>query len=104
MAFTTINLTEPVLANDLAAYGAKPGQHDCYPEGIAVFAKNSTASTISSGTVYISPAGALASASDTGLLAGTTLVDCPAGAGVYAIVAGIVPGTTPAFVTYTVAS
>ena len=103
MAFSTINLTEPVLEKDLAAYGAKPGQHDCYPDGIAVFAVNTDSATISSGTVYITPAGALSSATDTGALTGVTLADCLAGAGIYAIVQGLVPGDTPAFVAYTVA-
>lgn len=103
MAFSTINLTEPVLEKDLAAYGAKPGQHDCYPDGIAVFAVNTDSATVSSGTVYITPAGELSSATDTGCLAGVTLADCPAGAGIYAVVQGLVPGDTPAFVAYTVA-
>ena len=104
MAFSTINLTEPVLAKDLAAYGAKPGQHDCYPEGIAVFAKNSTGSSISAGTVYVSAAGALSGSSASGSLTGKTLAACPDGAGIYVIVQGIVPGTTPAYSAYTVVS
>jgi hypothetical protein len=104
MSFTSINLTEPVLAKDLAAYGAKPGQHDFFPDGIVVFAKNSSGSTINAGTVYISAAGALSGSSAVGSLTGKTLAACPDGAGIYAIVQGIVPGTTPAFVPYTVVS
>lgn len=104
MAFTTINLTEPVAAEELAAYGAKPGQHDCFRDGIAVFAKNTGASSISAGTVYITATGELKSASASGYLTGKTLVACPAGAGIYVIVQGIVPGSTPAYIAYTIAS
>ena len=104
MAFSTINLTEPVLAGDLAAYGAKPGQHDCYTDGIAVFAKNTGSSSISAGTVYITATGELKSSSSSGYLTGKTLAACPAGAGIYVIVQGIVPGTTPAYIAYTIAS
>lgn len=101
MAFTTINLTEPVVADELAAYGAKPGQHDCYPMGIAVFGVASAA--VTKGTNYVNPAtGALTDSSASGLITVKTLVDCPAGAGVYGIAQGIVPGTTPTAVAYTV--
>lgn len=102
MSFTSINLTEAVSAAELPAYGAKPGQHDCFPGGIAVFAKNTSSSAVSAGTVYITPAGALAAASSAGYLTGTTLADCPAGAGIYAVVEGLVPASSPVFVEYTV--
>lgn len=104
MAFTTINLTEPVAADELAAYGAKAGQHDCFRDGIAVFAVNTGSSSISAGTVYITATGELKSASASGYLAGKTLAACPAGAGIYVIVQGIVPGVTPAYQAYTIAS
>ena len=104
MAFTTINLTEPVAADELGAYGAKAGQHDCYRDGIAVFAVNKGSSSISAGTVYINAAGELKSSSASGYLAGKTLAACPAGCGIYVIVQGIVPGSTPAYIAYTVAS
>ena len=101
MAFTTINLTEPVLAGDLAAYGAKPGQHDCYPEGIAVFGV--AEADVSAGTAYVDPAtGELTDTSASGLITVTTLVDCPAGAGIYGIAQGIIPGEPPTAVAYTV--
>jgi hypothetical protein len=101
MAFTTINLTEPVLAKELAAYGAKPGQHDCYPQGIAVFGVATDA--VSAGTAYIDPAtGELTDTSASGLITVTTLADCPAGAGIYGIAQGIIPGDTPTAVAYTV--
>lgn len=102
MAFTTINLTEPVLAKELAAYGAKPGQHDCYPQGIAVFGVNTGATTVSAGTAYITAAGALSGTSASGSITVTTLADCPAGAGIYGIAQGIIPGDTPTAVAYTV--
>lgn len=104
MAFTTINLTEPVIADELATYGAKPGQHDCYRDGIAVFCVNTSASTISAGTAYVTADGVLKGSSASGYLTVKTLVDCPAGAGVYAIAQGIVPGSTPAYIAYTVVS
>lgn len=102
MAFTTINLTEPVLAKELAAYGAKPGQHDCFPNGIAVFGVNTGATTVSAGTAYITAAGALSGTSASGSITVTTLADCPAGAGIYGIAQGIIPGDTPTAVAYTV--
>ena len=102
MAFTTINLTEPVLAEELSAYGAKAGQHDCFPNGIAVFGVNTGATTVSAGTAYITAAGALSGTSATGSITVTTLADCPAGAGIYGIAQGIVPGVTPTAVAYTV--
>lgn len=104
MAFTTINLTEPVAADELAAYGAKAGQHDCYRDGIAVFAVNKGSSSISAGTVYITATGELKGSSASGYLTGKTLAACPAGAGIYVIVQGIVPGVTPAYQAYTVVS
>lgn len=102
MAFTTINLTEPVVADELAAYGAKPGQHDCYPMGIAVFGVASSA--VTAGTNYVDPTtGALTDSSASGLITVTTLVDCPAGAGIYGIAQGIIPdSSTPTAVAYTV--
>lgn len=102
MAFTTINLTEPVAKDELAAYGAKAGQHDCFRDGIAVFAVNTGASTISAGTAYVTATGELKGSSATGYLTVKTLADCPAGAGIYAIAQGIVPGVTPAYIAYTV--
>jgi len=104
MAFTTINLTEPVAADELAAYGAKAGQHDCYRDGIAVFAVNTGSSSISAGTVYVTATGELKGSSATGYLTCKSLVACPAGAGIYVIAQGIVPGTTPAYIAYTVVS
>lgn len=103
MAFSTINLTEPVVADELSAYGAKPGQHDCFRDGIAVFAVNKGASTISAGTAYVTATGELKGSSSAGYLTVKTLADCPAGAGLYGIAQGIVPGVTPAYQTYTVA-
>ncbi len=102
MAFTTINFKEPVSGAELAAYGAKPGQHDCYRDGIAVFCVNTGDSPILAGTAYVTAAGVLKGSSATGDLTVKTLVDCPAGAGIYAIAQGIVPGVTPAFQPYTV--
>lgn len=104
MAFTTINLTEPVIADELATYGAKPGQHDAFRDGIAVFAVNTGSSSISAGTVYITAGGELKGSSSSGYLTGKTLAACPAGAGIYVIVQGIVPGSTPAYQAYTIAS
>ena len=103
MAVTTINLTEPVAADELAVYGAKPGQHDCYTDGIAVFAVNKGSSSISAGTAYVTPAGELKGSSAAGYLTVKTLAACPAGAGLYGIAQGIVPGVTPAFLAYTIA-
>lgn len=101
MAFTTINLTEPVAAEELGAYGAKPGQHDMFPCGIAVFGVATAA--VSAGTAYVDPAtGELTDTSASGLITVTTLADCPAGAGIYGIAEGIVPGETPTAVAYTV--
>lgn len=100
MAFTTINLTEPVLADELSAYGAKPGQHDCFPGGIAVFGVASA--DVSAGAAYITPAGVLSGTSATGSIAVTLLADCPAGAGIYGVAMGIVPAATPVAVAYTV--
>lgn len=102
MAFTTINLTEPVLAEELAAYGAKAGQHDCFPNGIAVFGVNTGAATVSAGTAYITAAGVLSSQSAVGSITVKTLADCPAGAGIYGIAQGIVPGVAPSAIAYTV--
>lgn len=104
MAFTTINLTEPVAAEELGAYGAKAGQHDCFPNGIAVFGVNTGATTVSAGTAYITAAGVLSGTSASGSITVTTLADCPAGAGIYGIAQGIIPGTTPSAVAYTVVS
>lgn len=100
MAFTTINLTQTVAADELSAYGAKPGQHDCFPNGIAVFGVASA--DTSAGTAYITPAGALSGTSASGSITVTTLVACKAGDGVYGIAQGIVPGVTPTAVAYTV--
>ncbi|MBO5704893.1 MAG: hypothetical protein J6R99_02655 [Alphaproteobacteria bacterium] len=103
MAFTTINLTEPVAADELSAYGAKPGQHDCFPGGIAVFGV--AAADVSAGTAYVDPAtGELTDTSASGLITVTTLADCPAGCGIYGIAQGIIPGETPEAVAYTVVS
>lgn len=102
MAFTTINLTEPVLEEELATYGAKPGQHDCFPNGIAVFGVNTGSTTVSDGTAYITAAGVLSSTSAAGSITVKTLADCPAGAGIYGIAQGIVPGVTPTAIAYTV--
>lgn len=104
MAFTTINLTESVPAEELAVYGAKPGQHDCFRDGIAVFAVNTGSSSISAGTVYVTPAGELKGSSAAGYLTCKSLAACPAGAGIYVIAEGIVPGVTPAFIAYTIAA
>lgn len=104
MAFTTINLTQPVAKEELAAYGAKAGQHDNFRDGIAVFAVNTGAASISAGTVYITATGELKSSSASGYLTGKTLAACPAGDGIYVIVQGIVPGSTPAYIAYTIAS
>lgn len=104
MAFSTINLKEAVAADELAVYGAKAGQHDCFPDGIAVFAVNKGSSSISAGTVYITAGGELKGSSSSGYLTGKTLAACPAGAGIYVIVQGIVPGVTPAYQAYTVVS
>ena len=101
MAFTTINLTEPVLADELSAYGAKGGQHDCFPGGIAVFGIASA--DVSAGTAYVTPEGVLTGTSTTGAIQVTTLADCPAGAGIYGVAMGIVPASTPVAVAYTVA-
>lgn len=100
MAFTTINLTEPVLAEELGAYGAKPGQHDCFPGGIAVFGV--AAAVVPAGTAYVTPAGVLSATSAAGSITVTTLADCPAGAGIYGVALGIVPASTPVAVEYTV--
>jgi len=103
MAFTTINLTEPVLADELSAYGAKAGQHDMFPGGIAVFGVATAA--VSAGTNYIDPAtGELTDTSASGLITVETLADCPAGAGIYGVAEGIIPGTTPSAVAYTIVS
>lgn len=102
MAFTTINLTEPVLADELSAYGAKPGQHDCFPNGIAVFGVNTGSTSVSAGTAYITAAGVLSGSSASGSITVKTLAACPAGAGIYGIAQGIVPGSTPAAIAYTV--
>lgn len=102
MAFTTINMTEPVAAEELSAYGAKPGQHDNFPGGIAVFGVNTGNTTVPKGTAYITAAGVLQAASAAGAITVTTLVDCPAGAGLYGVSMGIVPGDTPKAVQYTV--
>ncbi len=100
MAFTTINLTEPVLADELSAYGAKPGQHDAFPCGIVVFGV--AASNTPAGTAYITPAGVLSGTSATGSIKVTTLAACPAGCGIYGVAMGIVPGETPTAVAYTI--
>lgn len=102
MAFTSINLTEAVLKDELSVYGAKAGQHDAIPTGIAVFGVNTGATTVSAGTAYISAAGVLSSTSAAGSITVTTLADCPAGAGIYGIAQGIVPGVTPTAIAYTV--
>ncbi|MBQ2175341.1 MAG: hypothetical protein II453_09840 [Alphaproteobacteria bacterium] len=102
MAFTTINLTEPVAAEELATYGAKPGQHDCFPMGIAVFGV--AGADTSAGTAYITPAGVLSGTSASGSITVTTLVACKKGEGLYGIAQGIVPGVTPTAVAYTVVS
>ena len=102
MAFTTINLTEAVPADELSAYGAKPGQHDCFPNGIAVFGVNSTETPVPAGAAYITPEGVLTSAGATGSIQVTTLAECPVGAGLYGIAQGIVPGGAPTAVAYTV--
>lgn len=104
MAFTVINLTEAVPADELSAYGAKAGQHDCFPNGIAVFCVNTGSSAITAGARFVNAAGELKSSTASGLLSVTTLADCPAGAGVYGIAQGIVPGSTPAYKAYTIAS
>lgn len=100
MAFTTINLTESVAADELAAYGAKPGQHDCFPGGIAVFGVASA--DTSAGTAYITPAGALSGTSASGSITVTILAACKKGDGIYGIAQGIVPASTPVAVAYTV--
>lgn len=102
MAFTTINLTEPVAADELAAYGAKAGQHDCFPGGIAVFGVASA--DTSAGTAYVTPAGALSGTSASGSIVVKTLKDVKKGDGIYGIACGIVPGVTPTAVAYTVVS
>lgn len=102
MAFTSINLTQPVAAAELSVYGAKPGQHDMFPGGIVVFGVASADTT--AGTAYITPAGALSGTSASGSITVTTLADCKKGDGIYGIAMGIVPGSTPAAVEYTVVS
>lgn len=102
MAFSTINLTESVAAEELAAYGAKPGQHDCFPGGIAVFGVASA--DTSAGTAYITPAGALSGTSASGSITVTILAACKQGDGIYGIAEGIVPASTPVAVAYTVVS
>ena len=102
MAVTTINLTEPVAADELAVYGAKPGQHDCFPGGIAVFGVASADTT--AGTAYVTAEGALSGTSASGSITVTTLADCPKGCGIYGVAMGIVPGSTPSAVAYTVVS
>ena len=105
MAFTTINMTEPVAAEELSAYGAKPGQHDNFPGGIAVFGVNTGSSPVAAGTAYITPAGVLQSASVAGAITVTTLVACPAGAGLYGVAMGIVPGNpATTAIAYTIAT
>lgn len=102
MAFTSINLTEPVAAAELSAYGAKPGQHDCFPGGIAVFGVASADTT--AGTAYVTATGSLSSSSASGSIVVKTLADCKKGDGIYGVAFGIVPGSTPAAVEYTVVS
>lgn len=102
MAFTTINMTQPVAAEELSAYGAKPGQHDNFPGGIAVFGVNSGSAPVPAGTAYITPVGVLQAASVAGAITVTTIAACPVGAGLYGVAMGIVPGTTPKAVAYTV--
>lgn len=99
MAFTTINLTEPVLAEELAVYGAKAGQHDAFVTGIAVFGVNKSDATIPAGDAFVSAAGVLNTASGIKV---KTLAACPAGAGIYGVAQGILPDGSAAIV-YTVA-
>lgn len=98
MAFTTINMTEPVLAEELATYGAKAGQHDCFPTGIAVFGVNTSGATIPAGDAFVNASGVLNLASGIKV---KTLVACPAGAGVYGVAMGILPDGSEA-IAYTV--
>lgn len=102
MAFTSINLTESVAAEEIAVYGAKPGQHDCFPGGIAVFGVASA--DTSAGTAYITPAGALSGTSASGSIVVKTLAACKKGDAIYGIACGIVPGVTPTAIAYTVVS
>lgn len=102
MAFTSINLTEPVLKDELSVYGAKAGQHDAIPTGIAVFGVNTGAVAVPAGTAYISAAGVLSSQSAVGSITVKTLADCPAGAGIYGVAMGIVPDAVPTAMAYTV--
>ena len=102
MAFTSINLTQPVAAAELSAYGAKPGQHDCFPGGIAVFGVASA--DTSAGTAYITAAGALSSSSASGSIVVKTLADCKKGDGIYGVACGIVPASTPVAMAYSVVS
>ena len=100
MAFTTINLTESVPAEELAVYGAKPGQHDCFPGGIAVFGVASA--DTSAGTAYITAAGALSGTSASGSITVKILAACKKGDGIYGVACGIVPASTPVAMAYTV--
>lgn len=104
MAFTTINLKEPIVADELGAYGAKAGQIDFFPGGMAIFAVNKTSSAITAGTKYVSTTGELKGSSASGYLTVKLLADCPAGAGIYCVAEGLVPGDTPAFQAFTVVS
>lgn len=98
MAFTTINLTEPVLKEELAVYGAKAGQHDAFVTGIAVFGVNKTAGTIAKGDAFVNASGELNNASGIKV---KILADCPAGAGIYGVAQGILPDGSEA-IAYTV--
>jgi hypothetical protein len=98
MAFTTINLTEPVLAEELAVYGAKAGQHDAFVTGVAVFGVNKSGATIAKGDAFVNAHGELNNASGIKV---KTLADCPAGAGIYGVAMGILPDGSEA-IAYTV--
>lgn len=100
MAFTSINLTEAVLKDELSVYGAKAGQHDAIPTGIAVFGVNTSGATIPAGDAFVNASGALNTTSGIKV---KTLADCPAGAGIYGVAMGIVPAGVPSVMAYEVA-
>ena len=100
MSVTTINFTEPVLAEDLAVVAPKAGQFGLFDTGIMVFGINTSDVAIEAGEAYITKEGILSTVEE-GIKV-TTLAACPAGAGIYGVAMGILPDASDV-VAFTVA-